>query len=80
MVATPFDTRWPTSISNRVTAFATSVDATHLFFVVTLTLGLALVAAAAFTVSLGLGLLTSGITCIAGGHWLTFLKLRNGAR
>ena len=49
------------------------------FFLVTLALGLMLISLAFFTVSAFAGLLASGLSSLAGGHWLTYLKM-NGAR
>ena len=44
-------------------------------FLVTLVVGLLFVSAAAFTVSAGLGLLVTGAAFIAGGHWVTYLRM-----
>ena len=48
-------------------------------FLSTLVVGLTLIAAAAFTISMTAGLLVSGTASIAGGHWVTYLKTTGSA-
>lgn len=63
-------------LSVRLAPVATFLRANELplTFVLTLVLGLAFVAAAAFTVSVGLGLLVTGAALVLGGHWVTYLR------
>lgn len=45
-------------------------------FLATLVGGLALITAAAFTVSVFWGLLVAGTATVAAGHWITYLRTR----
>lgn len=84
MVAyTPANTRRPTRVYVPVihwhkigTAMAVWIKANQVgfMFLTTLILGLILIAMAAFTISLTLGLLTAGTSMIGGGHWVAYLK------
>lgn len=69
------------SVLHRAGAMATWIKANQVSFtfLATLILGVALITAAAFTVSVGLGLLTAGVLSIASGHWVTYLKTTGAA-
>lgn len=47
-------------------------------FLVAVVVGLVFMSAAAYTVSLGLGLLVTGALVLAGAHWLTYLHVNAG--
>lgn len=55
-------------------------NTTPLTLLVTLVLGCVLIVAAAFTASPFAGLLTAGLLTVAGGHWVTYLRVAGGKR
>jgi hypothetical protein len=53
--------------------------AVSLFFVLSVLLGVSLIAAGAFLVGSVVGLMVSGALALITGHWLTFLYMKAGA-
>lgn len=53
--------------------------AVSLLFVLSVLLGVSLIAAGAFLVGSVAGLITSGLLALAAGHWLTYLHIKAGA-
>ncbi len=55
------------------------VRAVSILFVLSVLAGVTLLSAAAFVLSLALGLASSGALLLAAGHWLTYLHMKTKA-